>query len=160
MVWVAVEPRGDHPQDRLRELVEAVPLGLALPEHHVFDGGIRGSALIGLLAGMAGVAALASALRALLYGVAPLDPAVMAGVAVRRSPYIQPVDATGFHQLDRRWEHLQVRHPTRQARRLADARHYVSGCAPLRTSDLLSAARFLTIAAPRSFSFAVVARAP
>jgi len=37
--------------------------------------------LIGLAAGMASAAALASALRALLYGVAPLDPAVMAGVA-------------------------------------------------------------------------------
>jgi putative ABC transport system permease protein len=39
------------------------------------------TALLGLLAGMAGAAALASALRALLYGVAPLDPVVMAGVA-------------------------------------------------------------------------------
>jgi putative ABC transport system permease protein len=39
------------------------------------------TAIIGLLAGMAGAAALASALRALLYGVAPLDPAVMAAVA-------------------------------------------------------------------------------
>jgi len=39
------------------------------------------TALLGLLAGMAGAAALASALRALLYGVAPLDPMVMAGVA-------------------------------------------------------------------------------
>ena len=39
------------------------------------------TALIGLLAGMAGAAALASALRTLLYGVAPLDPAVMACVA-------------------------------------------------------------------------------
>jgi len=39
------------------------------------------TALIGLLAGMAGAAALASTLRALLYGVAPLDPAVMAGTA-------------------------------------------------------------------------------
>jgi putative ABC transport system permease protein len=38
-------------------------------------------ALIGLLAGMVGAVALASALRALLFGVAPLDPAVMAGVA-------------------------------------------------------------------------------
>jgi putative ABC transport system permease protein len=40
-----------------------------------------GTALIGLAVGMAGAAALASALRALLYGVAPLDPAVLAGVA-------------------------------------------------------------------------------
>jgi putative ABC transport system permease protein len=39
------------------------------------------TALIGLFAGMAGAAALASALRALLFGVAPLDPGVMAGVA-------------------------------------------------------------------------------
>ena len=39
------------------------------------------TALIGLIAGMAGAAALATALRALLYGVAPLDPTVMAGVA-------------------------------------------------------------------------------
>jgi ABC-type antimicrobial peptide transport system permease subunit len=39
------------------------------------------TALIGLGAGMAGAAALALAMRALLYGVAPLDPAVMAGVA-------------------------------------------------------------------------------
>ncbi len=40
------------------------------------------TAMIGLVAGMAGAAALASALRALLYGVAPLDPEVMAGVAM------------------------------------------------------------------------------
>ena len=39
------------------------------------------TALIGLAVGMAGAAALASALRVALYGVAPLDPAVMAGVA-------------------------------------------------------------------------------
>jgi putative ABC transport system permease protein len=39
------------------------------------------TALMGLVAGMAGAAALASALRALLYGVAPLDPSVLAGVA-------------------------------------------------------------------------------
>jgi putative ABC transport system permease protein len=38
-------------------------------------------ALMGLVAGMAGAAVLASGLRALLYGVAPLDPAVMIGVA-------------------------------------------------------------------------------
>ena len=37
--------------------------------------------LTGLLAGMAGAAALASVLRALLYGVAPLDPGVMGAVA-------------------------------------------------------------------------------
>ena len=46
----------------------------------VIRSGIR-TALIGLLAGMAGAAALASALRALLYGVAPMDRGVMAGVA-------------------------------------------------------------------------------
>ena len=40
------------------------------------------TALIGLLAGMAGAAALASGLRALLFGVAPLDPVVMSAVAV------------------------------------------------------------------------------
>ena len=40
------------------------------------------SALVGLVVGMAGGAALASTLRALLYGVAPLDPVVMASVAV------------------------------------------------------------------------------
>jgi ABC-type antimicrobial peptide transport system permease subunit len=39
------------------------------------------TALIGLIIGMAGAALLASALRALLYGVAPLDPTVMAAVA-------------------------------------------------------------------------------
>jgi len=38
-------------------------------------------ALVGLAAGMAGAAALGSTMRALLYGVAPLDPVVMAGVA-------------------------------------------------------------------------------
>ncbi len=47
----------------------------------VLRSGIR-TALLGLMAGMAGAAALASALRSLLYGVAPLDPTVMAGVAV------------------------------------------------------------------------------
>jgi putative ABC transport system permease protein len=39
------------------------------------------TALIGLLAGLAGAAALATGLRALLYGVAPLDPTVMGAVA-------------------------------------------------------------------------------
>jgi putative ABC transport system permease protein len=39
------------------------------------------TALIGLLAGLAGAVALATGLRALLYGVAPLDPTVMAAVA-------------------------------------------------------------------------------
>jgi putative ABC transport system permease protein len=46
----------------------------------VIRNGIK-TALMGLAAGMAGAAALASALRALLFGVAPLDPGVMAGVA-------------------------------------------------------------------------------
>jgi len=68
------------------------------------------TALIGLGFGMAGAAALAFALRALLYGVAPLDPAVMAGVALlllivalianylpaRRATRIHPMDA--LHQ--------------------------------------------------------------
>jgi putative ABC transport system permease protein len=65
------------------------------------------TAVIGLVAGMAGAAALASALRALLYGVAPLDPEVMAGVAAllltvalmanyipaRRATRIDPMEA-------------------------------------------------------------------
>jgi putative ABC transport system permease protein len=46
----------------------------------VIRGGIK-TALIGLAAGMAGAAVLASALRTLLFGVAPLDPGVIAGVA-------------------------------------------------------------------------------
>ena len=46
----------------------------------VIRDGIK-TALVGLLAGMAGAAALASALRALLFGVAPIDPTVMAAVA-------------------------------------------------------------------------------
>jgi putative ABC transport system permease protein len=62
---------------------------------------------VGLVAGMAGAAALASGLRAILYGVAPLDPEVMAGVAVllltvalvanyipaRRATRIDPIEA-------------------------------------------------------------------
>jgi putative ABC transport system permease protein len=68
------------------------------------------TALIGLAAGMAGAAALASALRALLFGIAPLDPGVMAGVAAllltvslianyipaRRATRIDPMEA--LHQ--------------------------------------------------------------
>ncbi len=68
------------------------------------------SALIGLAIGMAGAAALASTLRALLYGVAPLDPVVMGSVAVlllavalfanylpaRRATRIDPMEA--LHQ--------------------------------------------------------------
>jgi putative ABC transport system permease protein len=72
----------------------------------VIRSGIR-TALIGLLAGMAGAAALASALRALLFGVAPLDPGVMGVVAAllltvalianyapaRRATHIDPMQA-------------------------------------------------------------------
>ncbi len=68
------------------------------------------SALIGLVVGMAGAAALASTLRTLLYGVAPLDPVVMLSVAVvllavallanylpaRRATRIDPIKA--LHQ--------------------------------------------------------------
>jgi predicted permease len=64
-------------------------------------------ALMGLIAGMAGAAVLASGLRALLYGVGPLDPAVMIGVAAlllavalmanyfpaRRATRIDPLEA-------------------------------------------------------------------
>jgi len=38
--------------------------------------------LLGLAGGLAGAAALVSALRALLYGVGPFDPAVMSGTSV------------------------------------------------------------------------------
>jgi putative ABC transport system permease protein len=68
------------------------------------------TALIGLVAGMAGAAVLASGLRSLLFGVAPLDPFVMAGVAAllltvalfanyipaRRATRIDPLEA--LHQ--------------------------------------------------------------
>jgi ABC-type antimicrobial peptide transport system permease subunit len=70
-----------------------------------------GAAVLGLAAGMAGAAALASALRALLYGVAPLDPEVLAGVALllltvalianyvpaRRATRIDPLEAL-YHE--------------------------------------------------------------
>jgi putative ABC transport system permease protein len=49
-------------------------------EKLVVSRGIK-TAMIGLLVGMAGAAALASAVRTMLFGVAPLDPVVMAGVA-------------------------------------------------------------------------------
>jgi len=69
------------------------------------------TALMGLAAGMAGAAALASALRALLYGVAPLDPTVMAAVAAllltvalianyvpaRRATRVDPMEAL-YHE--------------------------------------------------------------
>jgi putative ABC transport system permease protein len=75
----------------------------------VIRGGLK-TALVGLGAGMAGAAALASALRALLYGVAPLDPAVMVGVAAlllavvlianyvpaRRATRIDPLEALHY----------------------------------------------------------------
>lgn len=68
------------------------------------------TALIGLAVGMAGAALLASGLRVALYGVAPLDPTVMAGVAgvlfavalmanyipARRATRIDPMEA--LHQ--------------------------------------------------------------
>ena len=46
----------------------------------VIGSGIR-TAMVGLLAGLAGALALASTLRALLFGVTPLDPLVMGVVA-------------------------------------------------------------------------------
>jgi putative ABC transport system permease protein len=72
----------------------------------VIRSGIK-TALVGLLVGMAGAAALASGLRALLYGVGPLDPVVMGGVAAllltvalvanyvpaRRATRIDPIEA-------------------------------------------------------------------
>jgi putative ABC transport system permease protein len=65
------------------------------------------AAVVGLVAGMVGAAALASALRTLLYGVAPIDPEVMVGVAMlllavalaanyipaRRATRIDPMEA-------------------------------------------------------------------
>ena len=75
----------------------------------VVGSGIK-TAAAGLVLGMAGAAALASTLRAVLYGVGPLDPEVMAGVAVlllavallanyipaRRATRIDPMEA--LHQ--------------------------------------------------------------
>ena len=46
----------------------------------VIGSGIR-TAMVGLLAGLAGALALASTLRALLFGVTPADPLVMGVVA-------------------------------------------------------------------------------
>jgi putative ABC transport system permease protein len=68
--------------ERTREFGLRMALG-STPEQLktlVIRNGLK-TALMGLVAGMAGAAALASTLRALLYGVAPLDPTVMAGVA-------------------------------------------------------------------------------
>jgi putative ABC transport system permease protein len=90
----------------LRMALGSTPLQL---KSLVIVHGIK-TALIGLAAGMAGAAALASGLRALLYGVAPLDPGVMAGVAAllltvslianyvpaRRATRIDPMEA--LHQ--------------------------------------------------------------
>jgi len=75
-------------------------------EARVIASGLK-IALIGLLAGMACAAAMASALRAMLFGVLPLDPAVMAGVAAllltvalianyipaRRAAHLDPMQA-------------------------------------------------------------------
>jgi putative ABC transport system permease protein len=68
------------------------------------------TAVLGLAVGMVGAVALASALRALLFGVAPLDPLVMVSVVVllltvallanylpaRRATRIDPMEA--LHQ--------------------------------------------------------------
>src|ERR1039457_2004988 len=91
---------------RLRMALGSTPRQL---KRMVILHGIK-TALIGLAAGMAGAAALASTLRAMLYGVAPLDPSVMAGVAglllavagvanyvpARRATRIDPMEA--LHQ--------------------------------------------------------------
>jgi putative ABC transport system permease protein len=68
--------------ERTRELGLRMALGSTPRQLQVLvvRNGVK-TALLGLAAGMAGAAALASTLRALLYGVASLDPVVMAGVA-------------------------------------------------------------------------------
>jgi putative ABC transport system permease protein len=68
--------------ERTRELGIRMALGSTPRQVKllVIQGGLR-TAVIGLIAGMAGAALLANILRALLFGVAPLDPGVMAGVA-------------------------------------------------------------------------------
>jgi putative ABC transport system permease protein len=64
------------------------------------------TALFGLLAGMAGAAALASTLQATLYGVTPLDPGVMAEVAglllavVLLANYVPAARATRIDPMD------------------------------------------------------------
>src|ERR1022692_2955153 len=86
----------------------------------VIQSGIR-TALIGLLAGMAGAAALASALRALLFGVAPLDPGVMAGVAALLLPagaiakYLPAWRASPRCCLRWRWSRTPFRRGARRA---------------------------------------------
>jgi ABC-type antimicrobial peptide transport system permease subunit len=67
---------------RTREFGVRIALGSspAQIKSLVVASGIR-TALLGLLAGMAGAIVLASALRSFLYGVGALDPAVIAGVA-------------------------------------------------------------------------------
>jgi putative ABC transport system permease protein len=90
----------------LRMALGSTPLQL---KRLVIVHGIK-TALIGLAAGMAGAALLAGGLRVTLYGVAPLDPAVMASVAgllfavtiaanyipARRATRIDPMEA--LHQ--------------------------------------------------------------
>jgi ABC-type antimicrobial peptide transport system permease subunit len=69
--------------ERTREFELRMALGSTLRQLQtlVIRNGIK-TALVGLAAGMAGAAALASTLRVLLYGAAPLDPVVIAAVAV------------------------------------------------------------------------------
>ena len=93
---------------RTREFGLRMALGAApgqLKSLVLFDG--LKTALLGLVVGLAGGAALAPLLRALLYGVAPLDPIVMTGVAAllltvalasnyvpaRRATRIDPLEA-------------------------------------------------------------------
>jgi ABC-type antimicrobial peptide transport system permease subunit len=66
---------------RTREFGVRIALGSspAQIKSLVVASGIR-TALVGLLAGMAGAIGLASALKSFLYGVGPMDPAVIAGV--------------------------------------------------------------------------------
>jgi len=93
---------------RTREFGLRIALGStpAQLKRLVVGNGVK-TAVAGLLGGMAGAAALASAMRALLFGVAPLDPAVLAAVAAlllavalianyvpaRRATRIDPIQA-------------------------------------------------------------------